>query len=241
MTSPPIDRSKRRRRRLIVFGLSLLIIAGAVTFAFRNPLFHGNFGVVDEGLAYRSAQPTEGLPALIAQKQIATVLNLRGGSDSDPWYVAEVAETKRLGVDFYDFPLVATVRPTRRQLLTVLDILDRCKYPLLIHCKSGSDRTGLVSALYLMSRKGVEPLRAEAEFTLHYGHVPLLGTRHLHEPVLEYAAWLKTHEKTHTPERFRDWVAHQYQADDPLVELTPYPKGPRTRRIARSGTGPSGH
>src|SRR6185312_4758632 len=141
----------------------------------------GNFGVVDDGLVYRSAQPTDGLPGLIAEKRIGAVLNLRGGSDADPWYAAEVAATKRLEVDFYDLPLVATVRPSRKQLLTVLELLDRCKYPLLIHCKSGSDRTGLVSGLYLMSRKGVAPERAEGAFSLYYGHVPLLGTRHLHE------------------------------------------------------------
>jgi hypothetical protein len=219
---PATDRPKLWRRRLIRLGVALLIVAGAVTFTFRNPWFNKNFGVVDPDRVYRSAQPTEGLPLLIAEKQIATVLNL-----------AEVANTEKLGVDFYDLPLVATVRPTRKQLLTVLDVLDRCKYPLLIHCKSGSDRTGLVSALYLMSRKGVDPVKAEDAFSLYYGHVPILGTRHLHEPLREYAAWLDAQKQTHTPERFRDWVAHHYQAEDPLVEMTPYPSGPRPRRIAR--------
>jgi protein tyrosine phosphatase (PTP) superfamily phosphohydrolase (DUF442 family) len=213
--------------------VGLLIVAGLVTFTFRNPWFRGNFGVVDPGLVYRSAQPTDGLPALIRDKKIATVLNLRGGSDSDSWYVAELANTRKLGVDFYDVPLVATVRPTRQQLLTVLDVLDRCKYPLLIHCKAGSDRTGLVSALYLMSRKDVEPLRAENAFSVYYGHVPLFGTRHLHEPLREYAAWLEAHHQSHTPERFRDWVAHDYKADDPYVETKPYPTGPRPRRTDR--------
>lgn len=221
---------------MIRLAVVALIVAISTTYLFRNPWFHGNFGVVDDGLVYRSAQPTDGLPALVAEKQIATILNLRGGSSSDPWYTAEVANTRKLGLDFYDLPLVATVRPTRKQLLTVLDVLDRCKYPLLIHCKSGSDRTGLVSALYLMSRKGVDPTTAEGAFSLYYGHVPLLGTRHLHEPLHEYAAWLDARKLTHSADRFRDWVAHDYQADDPLVELTPYPTGPRPRRIARLET-----
>jgi protein tyrosine phosphatase (PTP) superfamily phosphohydrolase (DUF442 family) len=226
------NRPKRFRRRWVGLGLTLVLM-GAVTYSFRNPWFHGNFGVVDEGVVYRSAQPMDNLLEIVADQKIATVLNLRGGSDSDPWYVAEVGNTQRLGVDFYDLPLVATVRPTRKQLLTVLDVLDRCKYPLLIHCKSGSDRTGLVSALYLMSRKGVDPDSAEEAFSLYYGHVPLLGTKHLHEPLREYAAWLKSHQQPHTPERFRDWVAHDYQADDPLVAIEPYPTGPRPRRTTR--------
>ena len=227
----PLSTSTRRRLgRLAIIGL---VVASLVTFTFRNPWFRGNFGVVDEGLVYRSAQPLGDLPTLVAEKRIATVLNLRGGSDNDPWYAAEVAVSKRLGLDFYDLPLVATTRPSRKQLLTALELLDRCKYPLLIHCKSGSDRTGLVSALYLMSRKGVAPEQAEDAFSLYYGHVPILGTRHLHEPFREYADWLKSQQLAHSPERFRDWVAHDYRADDALAEIVPLPTGPRPRRSAR--------
>ncbi len=233
-TSPSTDRPSRPRRRLKRLALATLAVAGLLAFTFRNPWFRGNLGVVDDGLVYRSAQPTAGLPGLVAEKHLATVLNLRGGSDADPWYAAEVANTRRLKVDFYDLPLVATVRPSRKQLLAVLDVLDRCKYPLLIHCKSGSDRTGLVSGLYLMSKKGIPPERAEAAFSLYYGHVPLLGTRHLHEPFREYADWLKSHQLAHTPERLKDWVAHDYRADDPLAEFVPVPTGPRPPRSARS-------
>jgi protein tyrosine/serine phosphatase len=220
----------KRLVRLALFGL---LMALAMTFTFRNSIFNGNIGVVDGGLVYRSAQPLDGLPAFIDGHKIATVLNLRGGSDADPWYAAEVATTRRLGVDFYDLPLVATVRPSRKQLLTVLDVLDRCKYPLLIHCKSGSDRTGLVSGLYLMSRKGVAPDRAEDAFSLYYGHLPILGTRHLHEPFREYAEWLRSRQLAHTPERLRNWVARDYRAVDAYAEIVPLPTGPRPRRSAR--------
>lgn len=220
-------------RKLALIGLAA--VASLVIYAFRNPWFRGNLGVVDEGVVYRSAQPLGGLADLVAGKKIATVLNLRGGSDADPWYSAEVAALGRLKVDFYDLPLVATVRPSRKQLLSVLDVLDRCKYPLLIHCKSGSDRTGLVSGLYLMSRKGVDPARAEDAFSLYYGHVPLLGTKHLHEPLREYAAWLDANHLAHTPGRFRDWVARDYRADDAYAGVAPWPIGPRprARRSAR--------
>ncbi len=230
MNFPPI--STKIRRGLLALA-ALVVVASAVIFTFRNPLFRGNFGVVDEGLVYRSAQPLDGLPAFIDGRKIATVLNLRGGSDDDDWYAAEVAVTRRLGVDFYDLPLVATSRPSRKQLLTVLDLLDRCKYPLLIHCKSGSDRTGLVSGLYLMSRKGIDPEHAEAAFSLYYGHVPVLGTRLLHQPFWEYAKWLRSGNLAHTPERLRNWVAHDYRADDAFAEIVPLSTGPRIRRSAR--------
>ena len=92
---------------------------------------------------------------------------------------------------FYDLPLAATRRPTRRELLFLIDLLDRCPYPLLIHCKSGADRTGLASALYLMVKRNQPPELAENALALEFGHVPFLGTEHLHEPLHEYAAWLK--------------------------------------------------
>ena len=176
----------------------------------------------------------------VRDDHLATVLNLRGGSDLDPWYHAEVKATRTLGVAFYDLPMAATVRPTRRQLLGVLDLFDRIAYPLLIHCKSGSDRTGLVSALYLMSRAGESPITAERAFSVYYGHVPLLGTRHLHEPLHEYANYLQVHNLSHTPARFRSWVEQDYRSDDPPGPVSPIASGPRNRRLVRANGHRSG-
>ena len=68
------------------------------------------------------------------------------------------------GLSLYDLPLSATRRPARLELLRLIDVLERCPYPLLIHCKSGADRTGLASALYLMLQRGETPERAGAAF-----------------------------------------------------------------------------
>ena len=212
-------------------GLLGVLTAGVV---FRNPWFRGNHGVVAPGLVFRSAQPVGDWASRVREDHLATVLNLRGGSDLDPWYRAEVEATRDLGVAFYDLPMSATVRPTRRQLLGVLDLLDHCAYPLLIHCKSGSDRTGLVSALYLMSHAGESPDQAERAFSVYYGHVPILGTRHLHEPLQEYAAYLQTHNLPHTADRFHAWVERDYRSDDPPGPIPPIAAGPRNRRIVRA-------
>src|SRR4051812_7417619 len=185
----------RRLRWLALGVVSALLVAATATF--RNPLFHGNFGVVDAERVYRSAQPVEDLPRLIHRYGLQSILNLRGGSYENPWYAAEVRETRERGVDFYDLPMSATRRPHRRELLTLLDLFERCRYPLLIHCKSGSDRTGLAAALYRMSRGGESPERAIGAFSIHYGHVPVGGPEHLHEPLDEYRAWLESRRLTH--------------------------------------------
>lgn len=217
---------RRRRRRLVLAGV-LLVVASGLTITFRNSLFRRNFGVVAPGLVYRSAQPEENLGSLVEDRKVASILNLRGGDASDPFYANEVRLTHAKGIDFYDFPMSATRRPRRRDLLTLIDLFQRCRYPLLIHCKSGSDRTGLASGLYLMVKAGTPPERALEAFSLFYGHVPLFGPDRLHEPFHEYADWLKDEGLTHSPDRLRAWVENDYQADDPLREIPPLHPGPR--------------
>jgi len=208
-------------------ALILMVLAALVTF--RRPLFQGNFGVVEPGTVYRAAQPQDDLRRWVRMYHLASILNLRGGSKIDPWYVSEVRVAHERGVAFYDLPMSATRRPTRRELLILLDLFEHCRYPLLIHCKSGSDRTGLASALYVMARRGAWPEQAIRAFSLGYGHVPIGGPEHLHEPFHEYNAWLKVHRLPHTLARLRSWVEHEYRADDPAINVPPLPPGPRVR------------
>lgn len=223
---------RRRRRRIVAVGLLLLVALGAMVL-FRNSLFHRNFGVVAAGLVYRSAQPKENLKSLADTYEVASILNLRGGGSSDAFYSDEVRLAIAQGIDFYDYPMSANRRPKRRDLLTLIDLFERCRYPLLIHCKSGSDRTGLASGLYLMVRSGTPPEKALNAFSLFYGHVPLFGPENLHEPFDEYAVWLKSKGLAHSPERLRDWVENDYRADDPVREIPPLRAGPRV--LLRAG------
>jgi protein tyrosine phosphatase (PTP) superfamily phosphohydrolase (DUF442 family) len=215
------------RTRWIFRGVAVAAFLGAL-ITFRNPWFFGNLGVVDPGRVYRSAQPDADLPRVIERLHLASILNLRGGSEQDVWYTAEVRAAETGGVDFYDLPMSATRRPLRRELLVLLDLFERCRYPLLIHCKSGSDRTGLAAALYRLSRRGQSPQEALSAFSLRYGHVPLLGPEHLHEPFDEYAAWLVAGGLTHSPALFRTWVETAYES--PEARRTPPALRPGPRR-----------
>jgi protein tyrosine phosphatase (PTP) superfamily phosphohydrolase (DUF442 family) len=192
-----------------------------------RPWLDGNVGVVAPGLVIRSAQPTTQLVRLIQDHRLQSILNLRGGSSKEPWYAAEVRTAEASGVSFFDLPLNATRRPTRRELLLLIDVLDRCPYPLLIHCKAGADRTGLASALYLMQRRGESPGQASRAFTLVHSHLPIFGPQHLHEPLQEYASWLDSRKLDHKPQRFREWVKNDYQSSDPHTDPPPLAPGPR--------------
>ncbi|GIW86746.1 MAG: hypothetical protein KatS3mg108_1070 [Isosphaeraceae bacterium] len=225
--------SRSPRRLILLTGLAIAVLA--TVWLFRIPLFENNWGVVDPGRVYRSAQPHEELAHQIRVYQIASILNLRGGSPDDPFYADEVQTARRHGVHFYDVPLSATERPGRQELLAILDVLDHAPYPLLIHCKQGADRTGLAATLYYLMKRNEAPELARRGFSLRHAHVPLLGPEKLHEPINEYADWLRREQLPHSPERFRDWLAYRYRDSDPPGPLAdrirpgPRPLTPRRR------------
>jgi hypothetical protein len=240
--STPGQRFSRAARRAGNIA-AVLVLSGSISlgWVFRRPWFEGNLAVVDPEHVIRSAQPTSHLGRWIDDFHLRSVLNLRGGSKADWWYKSEVATVKTHAISFYDLPLAATRRPTRRELLLLIDVLSSCPYPLLIHCKSGADRTGLASALYLMVKRDQSPEMAEKAFALEFGHIPFLGTEHLHEPLREYASWLKERGLAHSAERFRAWVKTEYSSADPHVDPPFWPEGPRAEfdksRSHPDGTG----
>jgi hypothetical protein len=228
---PPAPSPPRRRRALryvfrAVAGVSL---AGSIFLSalLLRPFYGSNLGIVDPGRVIRSAQPTSGLKDMIRDHNLAAILNLRGGSPRDAFYTNEVRAAEEAGVDFYDLTMSATKRPRRQDLLRLIDVVTHCKYPLLIHCKAGADRTGLATAIYRMMILEEPPEKAIEAFTIYHSHFPLFGPQQLHEPIDEYAAWLAQNGLPHTPERFHGWVKNDYRAEDSAEGYSPVRPGPR--------------
>ncbi len=232
------ETTARRRTRRFWRRIGLLVALLGFVGLFHRFLFLDNLAVVEPGRVYRSAQLKGRLEPTLKSLQIATVLNLRGGSRADWRYAQEVDVTRQLGIDFYDLPMQADEVPSRRELLAIVDLLDRCRYPLLVHCKSGSDRTGLVSALYRLVERSEPPEQARGSFSLWRGHVPLLGPEQLHTPLLQYQDWLDQEKLSHTPDRFRHWLATVYATDrEALAERAvslPLEPGPRAELALRA-------
>jgi protein tyrosine/serine phosphatase len=141
--------------------------------------FNGNFHTVVEGELYRSAQVKGDQLAQYTEKVgLKSVLNLRGASPDAGWYKDEMAESARLGLVHADFALSASREVTNAEAEQLIALMKLLPKPLLIHCKHGSDRTGLLAALYLASIKGVDVDTADDELSLAYGHfaVPYLSS-----------------------------------------------------------------
>ncbi|OCI98411.1 protein tyrosine phosphatase [Rhizobium sp. AC27/96] len=132
----------------------------------------GNFHSVIDGQIYRSAQPTpEELAFYIQRNGIKTVINLRGTHPGKAWYDDEVATAKSLGVSHIDFSMSATKAVSPEKAQRLVELMASAPKPILIHCLSGSDRSGLASALYVRKVAGLDDARAEGQLSFYYGHV----------------------------------------------------------------------
>jgi protein tyrosine phosphatase (PTP) superfamily phosphohydrolase (DUF442 family) len=165
-------------RSLKVAALSVGLSAASIGAYCGVIIYQGNFHAVEAGVLYRSAQPgREDLVVAARQHGIKSVLNLRGPNPGSPWYDEEIAASRELGLAHYNYPISAHRLLTRQQMAELLDIVRQAPKPLLIHCMSGADRAGLLSALYRFALAGATPEDAERELSLVYGHFPYLTSR----------------------------------------------------------------
>lgn len=110
-----------------------------------------NFHVVDANRYYRSAQLSAGeLEHYIEKYHIRSILSLRSAQPGEDWYDAEVAMARKHGVVHHSVGMRASSLPHRQDILDALDFMKDAPRPLLVHCASGADRTGLNAALYTM-------------------------------------------------------------------------------------------
>src|SRR5262245_66077203 len=108
-----------------------------------------NFHQVNENL-YRGAQPQRGGLKKLSELGIKTVINLRGASDDTR---KEQAEAEASGMRYFNIPMSALGRPTDEQVERALTVIDgRENWPVFVHCQRGADRTGVIIAVYRISR-----------------------------------------------------------------------------------------
>jgi protein tyrosine/serine phosphatase len=138
----------------------------------------GNFHEVTAGEAYRSGQLSpELLQHYVQRYHIKSILNLRSDNNNQSWYINEKNEAERLNTIHYDVPLSAEHPPSSEQIEQLLWIFLEAPRPILIHCKAGADRSGLVAALWKVWVDKEPAMVAKRQLSIWYGHIPLAGTR----------------------------------------------------------------
>lgn len=228
-----------RRAALLVLAIALLPPALFAT----HRRVTGNFGTVIPGRLYRSAQiNAETLERFIDQHAIRTVINLRGPNPNQEWYDRELRASLKAGATHVDIPLASDQWLSRDQARSLLEILDRCEYPALIHCEFGAERTGLVAALATLLEPGRSLEDGYGQFSLYHLFVPIQDGKVMIGHLDAYASWLRAEGRPHTPERLRAWLLHVYVPGSPsrehwpcnpyplMVTVVPSPSGQVSRR-----------
>jgi len=163
------------RRAVTAFGIVFCVVAGAIGIYCGALQLLGNVHVVVEQQFYRSAQLDKATLARVIQEHgIKSILNLMGTSPEKSWYVDEIAVSKALGAEHYDYGISANEVVTPDKIDQILKIVRDAPKPILVHCKNGADRSGLVAAVYLANLRGVIVDEAAGQLSLYYGHFPWL-------------------------------------------------------------------
>jgi len=195
-------------------ALLLLVCVSAVLAEAANVFLGRNFRTVVPGQCYRSAQPNALMLAEVKEAHgILSILNLRDENEDESWYQEEVQAAKKLGIKLVNVGLSSRAQPPEHDFVRFVDGMDACPQPMLIHCASGNDRTGLASAVYMLLYTNVTPAEARGQLTMRYGHIPWGKAACLQRILDNYETWLCETNQTHSPDNFRLWARTAYRPE----------------------------
>jgi tyrosine-protein phosphatase SIW14 len=120
-----------------------------------------NFKIVSDHIL-RGGQPTDDGFRKLAERGVKTVVDLRWVDEHSIPHEKQVVEID--GMRFVSIPMKGLGAPTAEQVSQALSVLeDSDNWPVFIHCRRGSDRTGTVLACYRISHDHWENQKALEE------------------------------------------------------------------------------
>jgi protein tyrosine/serine phosphatase len=130
-----------------------------------------NFHEVVTGRLYRSAQlDKEALDFFVKKFGIKTIVNLRGRHAGSRWWREETKFAKENSVKHFDVPMSSSKPPSRQNLLKLLKIFKDAPAPVLVHCMSGTNRTGEAAAIWLLEKEKSEKSEALEQLSDKFGY-----------------------------------------------------------------------
>lgn len=164
-----------RRYRSAAVALTILALAAgasaqsagtpvAITAA---PIRIDNFARVNNAY-FRGAQPVGQDYADLAALGITTVINLTSDEDGP---ADERGAVEQAGMHYVHIPMSTRRAPTDTELTTFFAVVgDPASGPVYVHCAGGRHRTGVMTAVYRMTRDGVTAEQAFREMKqFNYG------------------------------------------------------------------------
>lgn len=212
MTAHPFkSRSERLRARVWLFFIDHGI--------FRE-LFYANVHRIC-AQAYRAAQPA---PWQLKRYQkrygIRSVVSIRGSGWHEPHVRLETEACQALGLAFHSFHGFGSRElPSREALNQAKALFTQLDYPVLFHCKSGADRAGFMSVLFLHWHQGVPLQQALKQLRLFpFGHI-----RHANTGILDhfFDSFL-AYQQQHPDCDLLTWINSVYDPDAVMHSFKPW-------------------
>ncbi len=183
----------------LLFLLLILLLLGSAYYYFLHHAF-----VVVPGQVYRSSALAEhDLTKVVKEKHIRSIINLTGFNPESSYYKGELAVSSRHGVNAYEIPFSAYSPPYWPSLQSLIYLLQHAPKPILVHCTSGVDRTGLAAVITLILR-GDDINTVKKQVSWRYFRI-----RHKSvgfQVVTAYGRWLKKHKLRSSRLRFLRWI-----------------------------------
>lgn len=195
------DSLRTRMSPALCYFEMLVLDYGVVRMVYNN-----RHRISDE--AWRSAQPAPHHIRSAARAGVKTVINLRGDQSFGTNWLEERACAQN-GLKLVNFKLRSRAAPSREELRAIRQLLETISYPVLLHCKSGADRAGLMSVIYAHVRKGMPIAQARHQLSLKYGHIKQADTGVLDAVFERYLA-----DNAESPIGFWEWVDTRYDPEE---------------------------
>jgi len=159
--------------------------------------------------AYRSNHPS---PRFVKRLKnefgVKTIVSMRN-ADRTGQYLLEKEACDLHGIALVHHVMSSRSLPTKDQVYQAKSLLEAVEYPILIHCKSGADRAGLMSVFY---RHFIlhEPIElALQELHVKYGHFRWAETGKLDFFFDDFLTFQKS-----SPEvSFLEWIENHYDRE----------------------------
>ena len=156
---------------------------------------------------WRSNQPTpKRIRKAVNQLGIRTLISLRG-ERHDGVGRLESEAASAAGIAFEQISIYSRAVPSIEVIREAHALFKRAEYPILIHCKSGADRAGIMSALYLLLMENASAEEAAEQLSLKYLHIKEAKSGILDAFLASYASA----SKKGVP--FLKWIENDFDPD----------------------------